>query len=155
MAGPHRLTLLRVLPRGVGPLVGTAEAPGSTAEGRALGTYTVGYVPGFDQGLRAGRGGCCVGCGRCGAALGEGDRFCAACGAPAGGCPSCGGPVSLGDRFCRACGHQLAEPGPVSPVTPSTAAGRRVAVAERRVCSVLFCDVVGFTPLSEALDPEA
>jgi class 3 adenylate cyclase/predicted ATPase len=28
-------------------------------------------------------------------------------------------------------------------------------VAERRVCSVLFCDVVGFTPLSESLDPEA
>jgi class 3 adenylate cyclase/predicted ATPase len=28
-------------------------------------------------------------------------------------------------------------------------------VSERRVCSVLFCDVVGFTPLSEARDPEA
>jgi class 3 adenylate cyclase len=28
-------------------------------------------------------------------------------------------------------------------------------VAERRVCSVLFCDVVGFTPLSEARDPES
>jgi class 3 adenylate cyclase len=28
-------------------------------------------------------------------------------------------------------------------------------VAERRVCPVLFCDVVGFTPLSEARDPEA
>jgi class 3 adenylate cyclase/tetratricopeptide (TPR) repeat protein len=28
-------------------------------------------------------------------------------------------------------------------------------VAERRVCSVLFCDVAGFTPLSEARDPEA
>jgi class 3 adenylate cyclase/tetratricopeptide (TPR) repeat protein len=28
-------------------------------------------------------------------------------------------------------------------------------VTERRVCSVLFCDVVGFTPLSEARDPEA
>jgi len=28
-------------------------------------------------------------------------------------------------------------------------------VAERRVCSMLFCDVVGFTPLSEARDPEA
>ncbi|MEJ7708083.1 MAG: adenylate/guanylate cyclase domain-containing protein [Nocardioidaceae bacterium] len=27
-------------------------------------------------------------------------------------------------------------------------------VAERRVCSVLFCDLVGFTPLSEARDPE-
>jgi class 3 adenylate cyclase/predicted ATPase len=28
-------------------------------------------------------------------------------------------------------------------------------VAERRVCSVLFCDLVGFTPLAEARDPEA
>jgi class 3 adenylate cyclase/predicted ATPase len=28
-------------------------------------------------------------------------------------------------------------------------------LAERRVCSVLFCDVVGFTPLSESRDPEA
>jgi class 3 adenylate cyclase len=28
-------------------------------------------------------------------------------------------------------------------------------VAERRVCSLLFCDLVGFTPLSEAQDPEA
>ena len=28
-------------------------------------------------------------------------------------------------------------------------------MAERRVCSVLFCDVAGFTPLSEARDPEA
>jgi class 3 adenylate cyclase/predicted ATPase len=28
-------------------------------------------------------------------------------------------------------------------------------VAERRVCSVLFCDVAGFTPLSEPRDPEA
>jgi class 3 adenylate cyclase/predicted ATPase len=27
-------------------------------------------------------------------------------------------------------------------------------VAERRLCSVLFCDLVGFTPLSEARDPE-
>jgi len=28
-------------------------------------------------------------------------------------------------------------------------------VAERRVCSVLFCDLVGFTPLAESRDPEA
>ena len=29
-----------------------------------------------------------------------------------------------------------------------------VPLAERRLCSVLFCDLVGFTPLSEARDPE-
>jgi class 3 adenylate cyclase/tetratricopeptide (TPR) repeat protein len=41
-------------------------------------------------------------------------------------------------------------------VTPFAAAGRNAEpVAERRVCSVLFCDVVGFTPLSESRDPEA
>jgi class 3 adenylate cyclase/tetratricopeptide (TPR) repeat protein len=31
----------------------------------------------------------------------------------------------------------------------------RAPVAERRVCSVLFCDLVGFTRLSESRDPEA
>ena len=41
-------------------------------------------------------------------------------------------------------------------VTAESSAGRGgEPVAERRVCSVLFCDVVGFTPLSEARDPEA
>jgi class 3 adenylate cyclase/predicted ATPase len=38
-------------------------------------------------------------------------------------------------------------------VPPGSAAGAG-PVAERRVCSVLFCDVVGFTPLSESRDPE-
>jgi class 3 adenylate cyclase len=40
---------------------------------------------------------------------------------------------------------------------PSAAAARQGQgpVAERRLCSVLFCDVVGFTPLSESRDPEA
>jgi class 3 adenylate cyclase len=41
---------------------------------------------------------------------------------------------------------------PASSLQPSPGGG---LVAERRVCSVLFCDVVGFTPLSEARDPEA
>jgi class 3 adenylate cyclase/predicted ATPase len=50
----------------------------------------------------------------------------------------------------------LAGSGPASPVAvPPSAAAAAGPVAERRVCSVLFCDVVGFTPLSEARDPEA
>jgi class 3 adenylate cyclase/predicted ATPase len=44
----------------------------------------------------------------------------------------------------------------VSARVPGAVGGAgREPVAERRVCSVLFCDVVGFTPLSEARDPEA
>jgi class 3 adenylate cyclase len=94
-----------------------------------------------------------VGCGRCGAPLDEGDLFCGDCGAPASaGCPTCGEPLTPGKRFCRRCGATLFEaapaPAPVSPPVPGSA-------AERRMCSVLFCDVVGFTPLSEARDPEA
>jgi class 3 adenylate cyclase/predicted ATPase len=37
----------------------------------------------------------------------------------------------------------------------SVLAAGQARVAERRVCAVLFCDLVGFTPLSEARDPEA
>jgi class 3 adenylate cyclase/tetratricopeptide (TPR) repeat protein len=39
------------------------------------------------------------------------------------------------------------------PAWPAT--GTAAPVAERRVCSVLFCDVAGFTPLAESRDPEA
>jgi class 3 adenylate cyclase/predicted ATPase len=56
----------------------------------------------------------------------------------------------------------VAEAGAAPPVpAPAPAAATVVpgpggeSVAERRVCSVLFCDIVGFTPLSEARDPEA
>jgi class 3 adenylate cyclase/tetratricopeptide (TPR) repeat protein len=43
----------------------------------------------------------------------------------------------------------------VSAPAAVIAGPERELVAERRVCSVLFCDVVGFTPLSESRDPEA
>src|SRR5215467_12375219 len=97
-----------------------------------------------------------VACGGCGAGLAAGDRFCVECGAPAVVCPACGEPAAPSNRFCRACGQALAGTAPsTAPATralPATTAG---PLAERRVCSVLFCDVVGFTPLSESRDPEA
>jgi class 3 adenylate cyclase/predicted ATPase len=101
-------------------------------------------------------------CAQCDAPLGEGHRFCGNCGVPVGGCPACGEPVIAGHRFCHACGHALAEPvalsspgAPAAVSAPPTGAGTDGPVAERRVCSVLFCDLVGFTPLSESRDPEA
>src|SRR5580658_8086130 len=102
-----------------------------------------------------------VTCPRCGASRGDADRFCEDCGAPLGRCSSCGEPVTLGKPFCRSCGHQLFDlvpaPSGIVPASPLAAVRGldRAPVAERRVCSVLFCDVAGFTPLSEARDPEA
>src|SRR5215468_632391 len=99
-------------------------------------------------------------CRSCGASVAASHRFCGECGYPLEGCPSCGEPIIPGKKFCHACGHVVsgaapalaaAQPG-VTVANAGTAGG---PVAERRVCSVLFCDVVGFTPLSESRDPEA
>jgi hypothetical protein len=51
-------------------------------------------------------------------------------------------------RFCGACGHPL-EKG-VGPAAPDEAHD----IAQRRHESVMFCDVVGLTPLAGQLDPE-
>jgi class 3 adenylate cyclase/tetratricopeptide (TPR) repeat protein len=101
-------------------------------------------------------------CPTCGSDNPSSNRFCGECGAAlVPGCPSCGAANPPGKKFCGECGTSLAS---VPTRVPSSAAVNAQAtipapslaslVAERRVCSVLFCDLVGFTSLSEVKDPE-
>jgi len=98
-------------------------------------------------------------CGSCGTANREGRKFCSECAAPlALGCPACGAANEPGERFCGECAGPL--PGAGATASPGHGAGGPVAVsttapvAERRLVSVLFADLVGFTPLAEEKDPE-
>jgi class 3 adenylate cyclase/tetratricopeptide (TPR) repeat protein len=56
-------------------------------------------------------------------------------------CPSCGRENPEGFQFCGFCGAALAE-------------RSQPAVEERKVVTVLFCDLVGFTARSDRADPE-
>jgi len=55
-------------------------------------------------------------------------------------------------RFCTQCGTALS--GDVTAAAVAAPSGRVEPVAERRLVSVLFVDLAGFTTLSEARDPE-
>jgi class 3 adenylate cyclase/tetratricopeptide (TPR) repeat protein len=92
-------------------------------------------------------------------------KFCGQCGAPLGVlCPSCGAGNPPEHRFCGHCGAPLGPPGlqdgaapePViaKPTAARAASAGSTLPGEMKQVSVLFCDIVGSTPLTERLGPE-
>src|SRR5262245_58320863 len=86
-------------------------------------------------------------------------------------CPSCGRPAATDDRFCGGCGTSLPRACPVCVRTLApdagfcTSCGTRVGgepvgpaesprSEDRRRISVLFVDLIDFTPYVEHTDPE-
>jgi class 3 adenylate cyclase/tetratricopeptide (TPR) repeat protein len=89
-------------------------------------------------------------CAICGTENEVGRKFCGECGQRlATGCPSCGAPNAPGTKFCGECGTPLTE-----AATPPAARPATTPATERRLVSVLFADLVGFTTLSEQRDAE-
>jgi adenylate cyclase len=95
-------------------------------------------------------------CPACGFATTPGFAFCPKCGhRQPRDCAACGFACAPDFAFCPRCGAPLDAP----PVAPNPAVTRRAeapaaAEADRRLVTVLFADVSGFTSLSERLDPE-
>jgi class 3 adenylate cyclase/tetratricopeptide (TPR) repeat protein len=101
-------------------------------------------------------------CTNCGTENEAGRKFCKECAAPlAVVCANCGAANSPDAKFCGECASPLqAGAGAGRPVAGTRVAvpsppGSEAPVAERRLVSVLFADLVGFTPFSEERDPEA
>lgn len=94
-------------------------------------------------------------------------RFCRECGASLStACPACGFVNEPGEKFCGGCGVRVdggslpprpAGPDPAAPpvvTAPPSEAPATAPAAERRLLTVLFCDLAGSTELAATLDPE-
>ncbi|MDT5037385.1 MAG: hypothetical protein QOE03_2570, partial [Micromonosporaceae bacterium] len=87
-----------------------------------------------------------ISCSHCGRHAAAADRFCGGCGAELTiACPECGRPLASDIAFCTGCGVPLGDRAP---------AGRTTSSEDRRRISVLFVDLIDFTPYVERSDPE-
>jgi class 3 adenylate cyclase len=112
-------------------------------------------------------------CPSCGGENAEGAKFCEECGTPfVRLCSSCGQQMQPTAKFCPECGTPLKAQGKLGsakrrkgatsarkarhPAASPTAVKSRPtpSEAERRQLTVMFCDLVGSTALSAALDSE-
>ena len=96
-------------------------------------------------------------CSNCGTLNEGGRKFCIECASPlAVACPNCGMANPPAAKFCGECATPLssAAGGARQSSTPAGGASGGAPVAERRLVSVLFADLVGFTPYAEERDAE-
>jgi class 3 adenylate cyclase/tetratricopeptide (TPR) repeat protein len=95
-------------------------------------------------------------CSNCQTENKPGRKFCVRCATPlSAACPNCGASYDPGDAFCGECATPL--PGTSAPASGTAGAAPQAAsgvLAERRLVSVLFADLVGFTPFAEERDAE-
>ncbi|MEO6059299.1 MAG: adenylate/guanylate cyclase domain-containing protein [Candidatus Limnocylindria bacterium] len=92
-------------------------------------------------------------CSNCGTANEAGRKFCKECASGlAVSCPTCGAANAPDAKFCGECASPLAAATATPAKTPAFVPA--VPQAERRLVSVLFADLVGFTPFAEEKDAE-
>ena len=98
-------------------------------------------------------------CTRCGTENRLGRKFCSNCAAPlAVLCTACGAANEPGETYCGVWASPLPAPqvaaSASNPVAPSRPGQGAAPVAERRLVSVLFADLVGFTAFAAERDAE-
>jgi class 3 adenylate cyclase/tetratricopeptide (TPR) repeat protein len=97
-------------------------------------------------------------CSNCGTENEAGRKFCGECATRlAAICPACGASNSPTAKFCGECATPLgawASPSPAGVGRADASARGPAPVAELRLVSVLFADLVGFTTLAEGRDAE-